>query len=66
MFLKEHNDVRDKLETALRKKMGIPIPGAANGKAEVAVLPEKPAEKPGSPGCCGCCDRHREPTSAIK
>ena len=31
IFLKEHADVRRKLETELRKKMGIPIPGAANG-----------------------------------
>jgi recombination protein RecA len=47
IFLKEHADIRRKLETELRKKMGIPIPGAANGN----VLPtekaaEKSAEKP--------------------
>jgi recombination protein RecA len=47
IFLKEHVDVRRKLETELRKKMGIAIPGAANGN----VLPaekttEKTAEKP--------------------
>jgi recombination protein RecA len=43
LFLKEHTDVRLKLENALRKKMGIPIPGAANG----APAPAEPAaEKP--------------------
>jgi recombination protein RecA len=51
VFLKEHVDVRKKLETELRKKMGIPIPGAANGNvvpAEKAAekAPEKQAEKP--------------------
>jgi len=28
VFLKEHTDIRDKLETALRKKMGLPTPAA--------------------------------------
>jgi recombination protein RecA len=47
IFLKEHADVRRKLETELRKKMGIPIPGAANGNvvpAEKAA--DKASEKP--------------------
>jgi recombination protein RecA len=48
VFLKEHEDVRGKVENMLRKKMNIPIPGAANGKPEVAVLPDKPTEKPGT------------------
>ena len=43
LFLKEHTDVRLKLENALRKKMGIPIPGAANG---VPAPAEPAAEKP--------------------
>jgi recombination protein RecA len=41
IFLKEHVDVRNKLEGMLRKKMGIPSPHAANGAATAA-----PAEKP--------------------
>ncbi len=32
-FLKEHKDIRDKLENALRKKMEIAIPGGSNGAA---------------------------------
>ena len=32
-FLKEHKDVRDKLENALRKKLEIAIPGASNAAA---------------------------------
>jgi recombination protein RecA len=43
LFLKEHTDVRLKLENALRKKMGIPIPGAVNG---VPAPAEPAAEKP--------------------
>src|SRR5665213_2414992 len=31
VFLKEHPDVRNKLENMLRKKMGIPVPNGANG-----------------------------------
>ncbi|HET6143784.1 MAG TPA: recombinase RecA [Candidatus Acidoferrales bacterium] len=51
IFLKEHADVRRKLENELRKKMGIAIPGAANGNvvpAEKASekAAEKAAEKP--------------------
>jgi recombination protein RecA len=46
LFLKEHVDVRGKVENLLRKKMGIPIPGAANGSAPAAEHAEKPAEKP--------------------
>ena len=32
-FLKEHKDIRDKLETVLRKKLEIALPGNANGGA---------------------------------
>jgi recombination protein RecA len=49
VFLKEHADVRGKVENLLRKKMGIPIPGAANGAAaptEQAEKSEKSPEKP--------------------
>jgi recombination protein RecA len=48
VFLKEHADVRGKIENTLRKKMNIPIPGGANGAATPAAhAAEKPAEKPG-------------------
>ena len=46
VFLKEHTDVRAKVENLLRKKMGIPIPGAANGATASGEHAEKPAEKP--------------------
>jgi recombination protein RecA len=46
VFLKEHTDIRAKLETALRKKLNIPVPGAQH-----SVPPDeadKSAEKPGA------------------
>jgi len=49
VFLRENKDIRDKLENALRKNMGIPIPGqnavtpGANGSANVAT--DKPPVK---------------------
>jgi recombination protein RecA len=46
LFLKEHTDVRNKLEGALRKKMGIPTPSAANGNAVPAASAEKSAAHP--------------------
>jgi recombination protein RecA len=46
LFLKEHTDIRGKIENALRKKMNIPIPGAVNGNAGPATATEKSAEKP--------------------
>jgi recombination protein RecA len=46
VFLKEHADIRGKIENLLRKKMNIPIPGAANGTPASAGPAEKPAEKP--------------------
>jgi recombination protein RecA len=46
LFLKEHTDIRNKVESALRKKMGIPIPGAANGTPAPAAQAEKPAAHP--------------------
>src|SRR3979411_491577 len=42
LFLKEHIDVRNKIESALRKKMGIPSPSAANGAPAPAAQAEKP------------------------
>jgi recombination protein RecA len=46
LFLKEHTDVRNKLEGALRKKMGIPIPNVGNGNATPAAPAEKAAAHP--------------------
>jgi recombination protein RecA len=46
VFLKENTDVRGKIENGLRKKMGIPIPGAANGSANGSGVQAGPAEKP--------------------
>jgi recombination protein RecA len=46
VFLKEHTDIRGKLENTLRKKLGIPVPSAANGvpaPASAAAPAEKPA-----------------------
>ena len=45
VFLKEHTDIRNKLENALRKKMGIPLPGGAAAIPAPATSPvaEKPA-----------------------
>jgi len=44
VFLKEHTDIRDKLENTLRKKMGIPLPGAGNSvPAPATPSAEKPA-----------------------
>ncbi|HEX4642905.1 MAG TPA: recombinase RecA [Candidatus Acidoferrales bacterium] len=44
VFLKEHADVRGKVENLLRKKMGIPIPGGTNGASAPAEV-DKAAEK---------------------
>jgi recombination protein RecA len=46
LFLKEHTDIRNKVESALRKKMGIPTPGTANGTPAPAAQAEKPAAHP--------------------
>jgi recombination protein RecA len=51
VFLKEHSDIRNKLETALRKKLGIPIPGAANGApASASDQSDKPAAQAAAVG----------------
>jgi recombination protein RecA len=50
LFLKEHADVRNKLENALRKKMGIPSPGASNGAAASSAQAEKPATQAAAVG----------------
>ena len=44
LFLKEHKDVRGKVENALRKKMNIPSPVGVNGNA---APPAAPVEKAG-------------------
>jgi recombination protein RecA len=46
LFLKEHIDIRNKIESAMRKKMGIPSPNAANGTPAPAAQAEKPATHP--------------------
>jgi recombination protein RecA len=43
LFLKEHTDIRGKIEGALRKKMGIPTPGPAHSTPP-AGQPEKSAQ----------------------
>jgi recombination protein RecA len=50
VFLKENKDIRDKLETALRKKLEIPQPGnssaaGANGHAVVHPQADKAPQK---------------------
>src|SRR5216683_1185815 len=50
LFLKEHTDIRNKIECALRKKMGIPSPGAANGAPVPAAQGEKPAAQAAAAG----------------
>ena len=48
LFLKENIAIRDKMETALRKQLGLPTPGqsGANGAAPAEKSPEKGAERP--------------------
>src|ERR1700726_3268226 len=46
LFFKEHYDIRDKIESAMRKKLGIPSPNAANGAPAPAAQAEKPAAHP--------------------
>jgi recombination protein RecA len=46
LFLKEHIDIRNKIESAMRKKLGIPSPSAANSTPAPAPLAEKPAAHP--------------------
>jgi len=50
LFLKEHTEIRDKVEGALRKKMGIPTPSVANGSAAPEAQTEKPAAKAAAAG----------------
>ena len=47
VFLKEHTDIRNKLENTLRNKMGIPVPNAAGAVPAPAPTSATPqAEKP--------------------
>jgi len=50
VFLKEHTDIRNKLENTLRKKMGIPVPAGANGTPGPAADAEKPAAQAAAAG----------------
>jgi recombination protein RecA len=43
VFLKEHTDVRDKLENAIRKKMEIPAANQSNGQPQPSQSESKPA-----------------------
>jgi recombination protein RecA len=52
VFLKENKDIRDKLETALRKKLEIPLPGnssapttGVNGHAAAPAHTDRPPQK---------------------
>ncbi|HYB61656.1 MAG TPA: recombinase RecA [Methylomirabilota bacterium] len=45
IFLKENADVRDKVEAAVRKKLGLAVHGSSNGASAAA----SPAEKPATP-----------------
>jgi recombination protein RecA len=53
LFLKEHVDVREKIEKELRKKLGIPQPGSANGNQAPATQAEKPAAQAAAAGAAG-------------
>jgi len=53
VFLKEHADVRDKIEKELRKKLGIPQPGSANGDHGPAAQAEKPAVQAAAAAAAG-------------
>src|SRR6201997_706662 len=48
VFLREHKDIREKLEAALRKKMEIPVPKEASAASQTAVAP--PDTKHGANG----------------
>jgi recombination protein RecA len=50
LFLKEHIDVRNKVENALRKKMGIPSPNGASSTPVPAANAEKPAVQAAAAG----------------
>jgi recombination protein RecA len=50
LFLKEHTDVRGKIESALRKKMNIASPTATNGATAPAGQSEKPAAQAAAAG----------------
>src|SRR6202522_495154 len=46
MYLKEHADIRDKLEAVLRKKLGVPNGAASANGNSTAAAASAPAEKP--------------------
>jgi recombination protein RecA len=59
VFLKEHADVRSKLENTLRKKLSIPVPGAQQSAPPAEA--EKSAEKPGAKAMAATAT-HSKPT----
>jgi recombination protein RecA len=50
VFLKEHKDVRDKLEAAIRRKMEIPLPNGASAAPESPNGTAQPDSKHGANG----------------
>src|SRR3984893_3844921 len=59
LFLKEHIDIRNKVESALRKKMGIPTAGAASGNTDPAA---RGAEPPAQAAAAGASAGKPRPT----
>jgi recombination protein RecA len=53
LFLKEHTDVRSKLENTLRKKLGIPVPNGASGASGSDGEADKPAVQAAAAGVSG-------------
>jgi recombination protein RecA len=62
VFLKEHADVREKIETALRKKLGIPSPVAADANPGVSAA--QSAEKPVAQAVAAAAAASNRPRSA--
>src|SRR3979490_363043 len=63
VFLKEHADVRSKIENMLRKKMGIPLPNGASAVPAPATAPaaEKPAVQAAAASSSGAAGSANKP-----
>jgi recombination protein RecA len=59
LFLKEHVDIRNKIESELRKKMGIPTPGAEKSTPAPAAQGEKPAVQAAAAGAASAANKPR-------
>jgi recombination protein RecA len=66
LFLKEHTDVRNKLEGALRKKMGIPIPNVGNGSAPATQAEKTAAHPAAQAAAAGAVAGKPRPTAGTK